>query len=173
VAGLLASVILIEKPNLINRAEVPKIIWFGKKGFIGPALLGLTLKDEERKPRIDELQAAAVRMYVSDSYELLTDSLVRANEIQINGKDPGYENKNFGSKLNEPFNGKANRAGSLITSDQRKFIKECAYPLRNIVRHYAAVLPEGKSVNFNGEIDGHSINISVFPSTDQIAAGEL
>lgn len=148
--SLVGAAVVLNKPAMVNRLSIPIEVVVDELSLNGPQILGLDLAAHERKDRIREVLALAQRCLICESTELAADVLHRAALILQGQKDPYLGNKQFGVNLADLSKPRQGKSGSLISAEQRKFLRDCAVELRCLIRHNNARLLPHKSVVYAG-----------------------
>jgi hypothetical protein len=148
--SLVGAAVILNKPSVVSSRAIPIEVVVDELGLNGPQILGLDLADHERKDRIREVLALAHRCLICESTELAADVLHRAALILQGHKDPYLGNKQFGVNFVDLSRPRQGKSGSLISAEQRKFLRDCAVELRCLIRHNNARLLPYKSVIYAG-----------------------
>lgn len=149
-AALLGAAMVIERPALINGPVVPSEVLVDELSMSGSQILGLTLEGHERKNRIDEVLALGKRCLICDSTELAADVLYRAARISEGHGDPYLGDSDFSVAFQHLNIKNPGKSGSLISPEQRNFMRDCAVELRGLIRHNNARLLPKKNVVYSG-----------------------
>lgn len=148
--SLVGAAIILNKPSVVSRLSIPINVLVDELELSGSQILGLDLTTDERKDRIQEVLALAHRCLICESTELAADVLFRAARILQEKKDPYLGNDRFGVNFADLSSKKQGKSGSLISTEQRKFMSTCAVELRCLIRHNNARLLPHKSVVYAG-----------------------
>jgi len=160
--SLVAQFVVINTPDIIETSRLPVEVCVDGLRLPAAKIFGLGFTPSDRRILSRELLAAARRLLIADSTEQLIESVCRAWGMHEDpsGTDPYEKNKEISFTCSRIYGN--TRAGSLLTKEERAFIKEVACPIRNAIRHNNGVIsPGSRPFTFSGKVAGREISVKL------------